>query len=56
MKIVIDISEEDYRKVQDGRASVSMMLNAIRNGTPLMQVLDELKAMRTYCTESSNDW
>lgn len=35
MKIVIDISEDDYRKVQDGRASVSMMRKAIRNGTPL---------------------
>ena len=35
MKLVIDIQEEDYRKVQDGRASVSMMRKAIINGTPL---------------------
>ena len=35
MQIVFDISEEDYKKVQDGRASVSMMRKAIRNGTPL---------------------
>lgn len=35
MKIAIDISEEDYRKVQDGRASVAMMRDAIKNGTPL---------------------
>ena len=35
MQIVIDISEDDYIKVQDGRASVSMMRKAIRNGTPL---------------------
>ena len=35
MQIVIDISEDDYRKVQDGRASVSTMRKAIRNGTPL---------------------
>jgi len=35
MQIVIDISEDDYIKVQDGRASVSTMRNAIRNGTPL---------------------
>ena len=35
MQIVINISEEDYRKVKDGRASVSMMRNAIRNGTVL---------------------
>lgn len=35
MQIVIDISEDDYRKVQDGRASVSMMREAIVSGTPL---------------------
>ena len=35
MQIMIDISEDDYRKVQDGRASVSMMRKAIRNGVPL---------------------
>lgn len=35
MQIVIDISKDDYRKVQDGRANVSMMQKAIRNGTPL---------------------
>ena len=35
MQIVIDISEDDYGKVQDGRASVSMMRKSIRNGTPL---------------------
>lgn len=40
MKIVTDISEDDYRKVQDGRASVSMMRNAIRNGTPLPKCKD----------------
>ena len=34
MHIVINISEDDYRKVQDGRASVSMMQKAIINGTP----------------------
>lgn len=35
MQIVINISEDDYRKVQDGRASVSMMRNAICDGTAL---------------------
>lgn len=35
MQRVIDISEEDFRKVQDGRASVVMMRDAIRKGTPL---------------------
>lgn len=44
MKIVIDISEDDYRKVQDGRASVSMMRKAIANGTPLDKIKTELHA------------
>lgn len=35
MKVIIDVTEEDFRKVQDGRASVVMMRDAIRNGTPL---------------------
>lgn len=35
MQIVIDIDDDDYRKVQDGRASVSIMRKAIKNGTPL---------------------
>lgn len=38
MQIVIDISDDDYRKVQDGRASVSIMRNSIRNGAPLPKV------------------
>lgn len=32
MHIAIDISEDDYRKVIDGRESVVMMRDAIRNG------------------------
>lgn len=43
MKLVIDISEDDYRKVQDGRASVSMMRKAIRNGTPLDKIRAEIE-------------
>lgn len=35
MKIIIDILEEEYQKVQDGRAPVSIMRNAIKNGIPL---------------------
>ena len=35
MQVVIDIPEEEYRKVLDGRASVSIMRNTIKNGTPL---------------------
>ena len=49
MKLIIDISEDDYKKVLDGRASVSMMRKAIGNGTPLKQeqktnMLDKIKA------------
>lgn len=63
MQIVINISEDDYRKVQDGRASVSMMLKAIRNGTPLPKghgILGDLdkikKEMQNYhddCAKTS---
>ena len=35
MKIVIELTEDEYKKVQDGRAPVTVMRNAIRNGTPL---------------------
>jgi hypothetical protein len=48
MQIVIDISEDDYRKVQDGRASVSMMQKAIRNGTPLTEKLAKAKSEIRY--------
>ena len=54
MQIVINISEEDYHKVKDGRASVSMMRNAIRNGTPLpkghgdLKDVNEIKALGNY--------
>lgn len=51
MKLVIDISEDDYRKVQDGRASVSMMRKTIRNGNPLPKghgrILDEKDILDT---------
>ena len=35
MEIVIRLTEDDYKKVQDGRAAVTVMRNAIRDGTPL---------------------
>lgn len=35
MEIVIRLTEDEYKKVQDGRASVTVMRNAIRNGSPL---------------------
>lgn len=43
MQIMIDVSEDDYRKVQDGRASVSMMRKAIKNGTPLDKIRAEIE-------------
>ena len=55
MKLVIDIDDStiiDLKKKQN-RTEVD---NAVLNGTSLIQVLDELKAMRNYYTESSNDW
>lgn len=35
MKIVIEMTEDDYKKVKDGRVPITMMRNTIRNGTPL---------------------
>lgn len=35
MQIVIEMPEDDYKKVQDGRAAVTVMRNAIRNGKVL---------------------
>ena len=35
MQIVIEMADDDYKKVQDGRAAVTVMRKAIRNGTPL---------------------
>ena len=54
MQIVIKMSEEDYRKVKDGRASVSSMRDAIRNGTPLPKghgrLIDADKYLQKVCT------
>lgn len=35
MQIVIEMTEDDFKKVQDGRAPVTVMRNAIRNGKVL---------------------
>lgn len=35
MKLVIDISDEDYIKLKDGRIAVSTMRTVLLNGTPL---------------------
>lgn len=43
MEIVIKLTEEDFKKVQDGRAAVTVMRNAIRNGKVLSKGHGELK-------------
>lgn len=43
MEIVIRLTDDDYKKVQDGRAPVTVMRNAIRNGTPLPKGHGRLK-------------
>lgn len=43
MEIVIRLTEDEYKKVQDGRAAVTVMRNAIRNGTPLPKGHGRLK-------------
>jgi len=58
MKLVIDIPEEDYNFFKElvAEGITNPLKICIANGTPLVQVLDELKAVKNYCTESSNDW
>ena len=56
MQIVIDISEDDYIKVQDGRASVSTMRKAIKNGTPLPKGHGALKDADAILWELSAVW
>lgn len=36
MKILIDMSEEEYQKTQDGRVAVTTMRKAILQGTPIL--------------------
>lgn len=43
IELVIRIPEEEYAKVKDGWASVRMMRDAIRNGTPLPKGHGDLK-------------
>ena len=54
MQIVIDISEDDYRKIQDGRASVSMMRKTIRNGIPLDKIRAEIEINKKGFPPSSD--
>jgi len=58
MEIVIRLTEDDYKKVQDGRAPVAVMRNAIRNGIPLLKghgrLIDADKSKK-YFQESMAD-
>ena len=53
MEIVIKLTEDDYKKVQDGRAAVTVMRNAIRNGTPLPKGHGDLKDADKLAVEIS---
>ena len=50
----IDISEEDYRKVQDGRASVSLLRNVIKKGTVIKEEYDISQLMYEIYMEGVN--
>lgn len=54
MKIVINITEDDYRKVQDGRASVSLLRNVIKNGTVIKEEYDISQLMYEIYMEGVN--
>ncbi len=54
MKIVIDIAEDDYRKVQDGRASVNLLRNVIKNGTVIKEEYDISQLMYEIYMEGVN--
>lgn len=56
MKIVIDISAEDFEKVKCGRGAVSMMRKAIIHGTPLPEGAEILtkEAYSDLCTMAAD--
>ena len=56
MKIVIDISAEDFEKVKCGRGAVSMMRKAIIHGTPLPEGAEILtkEAYSDLCLRAAN--
>lgn len=58
MQIVIDIPEEEYNyvKTQVAFGITNPLKIRIANGKPLVQVLDELKAVKNYCTDNSNNY
>lgn len=61
MKLVIDIPKELYESYKGkppmlGDAGMDIIAQSIANGTSLVQVLDELKAMKNYYTDSSNNY
>ncbi len=56
MKLVIDISAEDFEKVKCGRGAVSMMRKAIIHGTPLPEDAEILtkEAYSDLCRRAAN--
>lgn len=60
MKLVIEMPEAEYKKVKEGRASVSMMREAIRNGTPLPKghgrLIDADAMINKLCTQEASDF
>ena len=58
MQILVEITEDEYKKVQDGRAAVTVMRNAIRNGKVLPKGHGRLKQKeqkRLEATDGSID-
>lgn len=61
MKIVIDIDDEDYKRIQDipdvFNSLTSRTYSAIRNGTPLSDGAEILtkEAYSDLCTRASNE-
>lgn len=51
MKIVIDIPEEDYKKIIEyGECDYLEVITAIENGTPLLEVIETIETEASwYC-------
>ena len=43
MKVVIDIPKEDYRKAIGGQFCIPVFFEAVKNGTPLDNLLQRLR-------------
>lgn len=51
MRVIIEISDDEYKKVKEGRASVSMMRKAIKNGIPHETVTPQEPKTFRWCTD-----